>query len=203
MQPQMPSPPRESLHLEPVGLSDTARHYIRDLVYGANDGIITTFAVVAGVTGGNLSVVAVLVVGGANLLADGLSMGFSNYLGIRSNESVRAAAHLPEEERSPARHGFATFAAFVVAGLLPLLPYLVVSDAFRSLRGGDGLDASGIVRCGRVPLVGHGRQVVGRWSRNADSWSRGRRGRIRSRCGRRRTRIRVIVSRDKSRGLYL
>ena len=130
MQPQMPSPPRESLHLEPVGLSDTARHYIRDLVYGANDGIITTFAVVASVTGGDLSVVAVLVVGGANLLADGLSMGFSNYLGIRSNESVRAAAHLPEEERSPARHGFATFAAFVVAGLLPLLPYLVVSTRF-------------------------------------------------------------------------
>ena len=36
-----------SLHVEPRGAAATARHYIRDVVYGANDGIITTFAVVA------------------------------------------------------------------------------------------------------------------------------------------------------------
>jgi len=49
---------RESLHTKPHGAKATARHYIRDLVYGANDGIITTFAVVAGVTGGELSATA-------------------------------------------------------------------------------------------------------------------------------------------------
>ena len=43
--------PRPSLHREPAGVIQIARHYIRDMVYGANDGIITTFAVVAGVTG--------------------------------------------------------------------------------------------------------------------------------------------------------
>jgi hypothetical protein len=46
---------RESVHIEPIGIVGIARHYIRDLVYGANDGIITTFAVVAGVAGGSLS----------------------------------------------------------------------------------------------------------------------------------------------------
>ena len=46
--------PRPSLHREPAGVVQIARHYIRDMVYGANDGIITTFAVVAGVTGGAL-----------------------------------------------------------------------------------------------------------------------------------------------------
>jgi VIT1/CCC1 family predicted Fe2+/Mn2+ transporter len=103
----------------------TARHYIRDLVYGANDGIITTFAVVAGVEGGSLSHTAVLVVGVANLAADGLSMAVSNFLGIRSNESARAAQDLPEEEAHPAKHGLATFVAFVLAGAVPLVPYAV------------------------------------------------------------------------------
>src|SRR6187399_750197 len=89
--------PRVSLHHEPAGAIQIARHYIRDMVYGANDGIITTFAVVAGVTGGALSPRAVLIVGAANLFADGLSMGVGNYLSIRSNESARAAEDLPEE----------------------------------------------------------------------------------------------------------
>jgi len=98
---------------------------MRDLVYGANDGIITTFAVVAGVAGGALSARAVLIVGAANLFADGLSMGVGNYLGIRSQESARAAQGLPEEEASPGRHGLATFVAFLVAGAIPLLPYVI------------------------------------------------------------------------------
>jgi vacuolar iron transporter family protein len=117
--------PRPSLHVEPSGLVPTARHYIRDLVYGANDGIITTFAVVAGVAGGNLSRTAVLVVGAANLAADGLSMAVGNFLSIRANESAREADNLPEEEAAPVRHAFATFVAFVVAGSLPLSPYVL------------------------------------------------------------------------------
>ena len=112
-----------SVHREPEGSRAIARHYIRDLIYGANDGIITTFAVVAGVTGGALSARAVMIVGVANLLADGLSMGVGNYLSIRSHESARAAEGLAEEEASPARHGLATWLAFVVAGAIPLLPY--------------------------------------------------------------------------------
>jgi len=94
------------------------------VVYGTNDGVITTFAVVAGVTGGTLAPVTVLVLGVANLLTDGLSMGVGNYLGIRSDERVREAQRLPEQEAFPIRHGLATFLAFVVAGAVPLLPYV-------------------------------------------------------------------------------
>jgi len=117
--------PRVSLHREPLGPRAIAQHYIRDLIYGANDGIITTFAVVAGVTGGALSSRAVVIIGVANLVADGLSMGVGNYLSIRSHESARAAQDLAEEEASPARHGLATFLAFVLAGAVPLLPYAI------------------------------------------------------------------------------
>jgi VIT1/CCC1 family predicted Fe2+/Mn2+ transporter len=114
---------RRSLHVEPRSVLGFAQHYIRDLVYGANDGVITTFAVVAGVTGGTLNPATVLVLGVANLLGDGLSMGVGNYLGIRSDERVREAQQLPEQEAYPIRHGLATFVAFVIAGVVPLVPY--------------------------------------------------------------------------------
>ena len=96
-------------------------------MYGANDGIITTFAVVAGVAGGALSTRAVLIVGAANLLADGLSMAVGNFLSIRADESARLARNLPEHEAEPVRHAVATFFAFVVAGAIPLAPYVTPS----------------------------------------------------------------------------
>ena len=86
-----------SSHVEPVVPLEIARHYIRELIYGANDGIITTFAVVAGVAGGGLSLQPVLIVGAGNLLADGLSMGVGNYLAIRPHESVLEVEARPQE----------------------------------------------------------------------------------------------------------
>jgi VIT1/CCC1 family predicted Fe2+/Mn2+ transporter len=118
-------PDRPSHHVEPRELVQIARHYVRELIYGANDGAITTFAVVAGVAGGGLPLRAVLIVGAANMLADGLSMAVGNYLSIRAHESVLEAQGLAEEEAFPARHGAATFLAFVVAGVVPLVPYMI------------------------------------------------------------------------------
>jgi VIT1/CCC1 family predicted Fe2+/Mn2+ transporter len=63
-----------------------------DAVLGATDGIVTTFAVVAGSAGGQLSTNVVIVLGFANLLADGFSMAVSNYLSTRSRrEEVEQA----------------------------------------------------------------------------------------------------------------
>jgi VIT1/CCC1 family predicted Fe2+/Mn2+ transporter len=116
---------RLSRHVEPRGALQVARHYVRELIYGANDGVITTFAVVAGVAGGGLPLRVVLIIGAANLLADGLSMAAGNYLSIRAYESVLEAQGLPEEEAFPLRHGGATFLAFVLAGTVPLVPYTI------------------------------------------------------------------------------
>lgn len=74
-------------HLEST-LYETGRHsqHLADAVMGATDGIVTTFAVVAGAAGADLSSGVVLIMGFANLFADGLSMAVSNYLGARSQQ---------------------------------------------------------------------------------------------------------------------
>ena len=120
-----PSDPRAG-H-DPGHLRGLAEHYLKDLVYGANDGIITTFAVVAGVAGAQLDARIVLILGFANLLADGFSMGASNFLSIRSDEAVRSSAGLAELEPFPGRHSLATFGAFVIVGCVPLLSYVVAT----------------------------------------------------------------------------
>jgi VIT1/CCC1 family predicted Fe2+/Mn2+ transporter len=108
-----------------VDAGTATRHYLPDLVYGANDGIITTFAVVSGVVGASLSTRVILILGFANLVADGISMGASNYLSSRSYAEAEDRAQRPEA----AKHGAATTIAFVIAGILPLLAYLFPVDA--------------------------------------------------------------------------
>lgn len=49
------------------------------------DGIVTTFAVVAAVAGANLNPGVVLILGFANLISDGISMGISAYLSGKSD----------------------------------------------------------------------------------------------------------------------
>ena len=109
---------------------DDPGRYIAELIYGANDGIVTTFAVVSGVAGAALDPSIVLVLGAANLFADGFSMGMSNYLSRRSEIDYRdATGDGPDRDsvdgKSPARTAFATFLAFVIAGWTPLVPYIL------------------------------------------------------------------------------
>ncbi|HEY7535163.1 MAG TPA: VIT1/CCC1 transporter family protein [Thermodesulfobacteriota bacterium] len=60
--------------------------YLSDFVYGGIDGSGTTFAVVAGVVGASLSPSIVLILGFANLFADGFSMAVGNYLSSKSRK---------------------------------------------------------------------------------------------------------------------
>ena len=61
-----------------------SQRYLPEFVYGSIDGIVTTFAVVAGAVGATLSPAIILILGFANLFADGFSMAISNYLSIKS-----------------------------------------------------------------------------------------------------------------------
>lgn len=95
------------------------RAYLPELVYGANDGIITTFAIVAGIVGASLSHQAILILGFASLFADGISMAASNVSSERSKGEGRPSL------RQASRHGTATFAGFLAAGCVPLIAYIV------------------------------------------------------------------------------
>jgi hypothetical protein len=108
------------LHLRLLPPS-VVRHYFPDLVHGANDGIITTFAVVSGVVRASLSTRVILILGFANLLADGVSMGASNFLSRRSYAEAAERAHSDEATK----HGAATTLAFIAVGTIPLLAYLL------------------------------------------------------------------------------
>ena len=72
--------------------------YLRDFIYGAIDGAVTTFAVVAGVAGAGMSSGVIIVLGLANLLADGFSMAVSNYLGVRAENQQRERLRGREQE---------------------------------------------------------------------------------------------------------
>lgn len=91
-----------------------AARYIPEFVYGGFDGTVTTFAVVAGAVGARLSVAVILILGLANLVADGFSMSVGAYLSAKSGV----------ESRSPLKIGIATFLSFGVMGTLPLSIYL-------------------------------------------------------------------------------
>jgi VIT1/CCC1 family predicted Fe2+/Mn2+ transporter len=78
-------------------------NYLPDAVYGAIDGTVTTFAVAAGAVGASLSPRIVLILGAANLLADGFSMAASNFVASRS-EIEQVAQLRAQEERHIRRH---------------------------------------------------------------------------------------------------
>ena len=126
--------PGAVLPREPRTPREIFEHYLRDLVYGANDGLITTFAIVAGVAGADLSTRVVLILGFANRLAVGFSRGASNYLSSRSEQELLAATDTGAREPHAFRHGVATFAAFVVIGLVPLIAYLLPIPPERRFR---------------------------------------------------------------------
>jgi len=72
--------------------------HLRDFIYGGIDGTVTTFAVVAGVAGAQLSATIVIILGVANLIADGFSMAVSNFLATHTMMQERALARRQEEE---------------------------------------------------------------------------------------------------------
>ena len=154
-------------------------NYLPEIVYGGIDGSVTTFAVVAGAAGAGLEHSIVIILGIANLVADGFSMSVGSYLAQQSDQlkyrDYRAkeqweVEHNPEEGRaeirevyvrkgftgelldrivahitsdpkvwvdtmmkeelelqlstkSPFSTGLATFLAFIVAGIIPLITY--------------------------------------------------------------------------------
>lgn len=135
---QSPSPSTAS-----PGFWPSWAHHIGDLVFGANDGMVTTFAVVSGVTGAALSPPVAIILGLANLLADGFAMGAGNYLGARSEQDYQESltGARTETQLHAVGHAAAIMLAFIAAGSVPLLPFVLV-------RGGDSVFLASCVATG-------------------------------------------------------
>jgi VIT1/CCC1 family predicted Fe2+/Mn2+ transporter len=97
------------------------KKYLPDFIFGGIDGLVTTFAVVSGVIGASLSSSVILILGFANLFADGFSMAASNYLSSRSEEDL--------EQNHSNKNAFVaalvTFLAFIIVGFIPLFSFVI------------------------------------------------------------------------------
>lgn len=115
--------------------------YLGEFVYGAIDGTVTTFAVVAGAAGAGLGSAVIVILGFANLIADGFSMGASSYLSAKSKRDLKIKKHTEAGKEhdhhdhahgeTPLRDGLITFASFIVVGFIPFMLY--VADAIFNL----------------------------------------------------------------------
>jgi len=99
---------------------------LRDFTLGASDGLVTTFAIVAGVVGASLSSGYIIVLGLAKLLADAVSMAAGIYLGAKSEIEYKdlREGHR-HKEISPLKQGAIVFLSFALIGFLPLLPFVL------------------------------------------------------------------------------
>ncbi len=101
---------------------ETLSHkYLPEFVYGGIDGAVTTFAVVSGALGASLAPGIILILGFANLIADGFSMAVSNYFSTKSRQELNLRAF---KDKLPLRSALATFIAFLLIGLIPLVSFV-------------------------------------------------------------------------------
>lgn len=186
--------------------------YLKEIVYGGNDGIVTTFAVVAGFAGAQnaqhvaaYSFLTVLLFGIANLFADGASMGLGNFLSLRSEQDLYKQQKAkeeyeilnnPEMEKAETKEllmqkgftsaqaeqlveiyasnptywvqfmmdyelqlpnpegenpfftGLATFAAFLIFGFIPLIPFIFVDNLSQAFIYSCGFTAFALILLG-------------------------------------------------------
>lgn len=134
--------------------------YLGEFVYGAIDGSVTTFAVVAGAAGAGLSPEVVVILGFANLLADGLSMSIGSYLSAKSEFDLlkRQGLEPAANPRSPQMRGLATFISFVSVGFIPLFIY--VFDLLFGLRSDNNFLVAALLTMAAFLVIGYFRSRV-------------------------------------------
>jgi|AntAceMinimDraft_12_1070368.scaffolds.fasta_scaffold00557_29 VIT1/CCC1 family predicted Fe2+/Mn2+ transporter len=127
------------------------KKYLPELVYGGIDGSVTTFAIVAGVVGASLSSQIILVIGLASLVADGFSMGVSNYFSQKSENDLDT--NNSKDSKNAKKTASATFISFIIVGAIPLIPYVI--GAFIEISGSVLFTSSSLLTLVAFFFVGY------------------------------------------------
>ena len=98
---------------------------IRDQIFGATDGTISTLAVVAGVSGANVSNFIILIAGASAMLAEAISMGFSSYISTKVKEDILVARRGRSDGEKPVSEGITFWLATLGGGFVPIIPFLL------------------------------------------------------------------------------
>lgn len=107
----------EELPNDNIDTKSKIKNYIRPIILGSVDGIITSFVIIAGGIAGNVSKNSVIIIGFSSLIADAFSMGTSEYLSSRTEYTIRESVI----------HGISCFISFILFGMIPLIVYSLSS----------------------------------------------------------------------------
>ena len=163
-------------------------NWLPDFVYGGIDGSVTTFAVVAGVVGAELSTPVILILGLANLLADGFSMAIGKYSSDRAEieriqririEEYRSIEENPAEEKEEIREILQHFgfkgqnldrAQKVIVSdkdvwvqIMLMHEFRVIEENINPLHGALATFGA-FLTVGTIPLLGYTMQAFFKWS---------------------------------------
>lgn len=110
-------------------MSLTDPFLIRNLVYGIEDSIISTTGVVVGIAMTEMKRKDILVTGAILVLAEALSMSFGSFV---SEDSFMTTANMSHTALDVVKYAMVMFVAYIVAGLVPMLPFIFdLEDAWK------------------------------------------------------------------------
>lgn len=95
--------------------------YLRSVIYGGIDGIITNFNIISSIEGAKLNNKYVFIIALSVLIADAMSMGISDYL------SSKASKKYKNSDINPINNGLITFGSFIIFGLIPLALFTIIN----------------------------------------------------------------------------
>lgn len=138
--------------------------FVRNLVFGVEDGLVSTVGLLAGIAVGGVPRATILLTGVVYIAVEGFSMAVGSVLSEHSGAEAEAHTDLPLSRAVGS--GIIMFFSFCVAGLVPLLPYILLGEgvAFAAsialsllalfILGITGARAAGI------PLIKQGSQML-------------------------------------------
>jgi VIT1/CCC1 family predicted Fe2+/Mn2+ transporter len=99
--------------------------YVRNIIFGVEDSLVSTVGLLAGIAIGDITAAKIFMIGIVYLFVEGFSMAAGSYLSEHSAQEYETGKRTKSNE--PLYGAIVMFLAFLIAGFIPLLPYLFLS----------------------------------------------------------------------------